>query len=104
MSIPTPDQIEMPMLRIFANEQVWERMDIVQTLAYYFNLTETDLLKGFKGRSAKTISDGQFYHYCSRAMEKLEHKERLIEKVELRPGSWRITALGTQRCKGTKGL
>ena len=94
MSIPTPDQIEIPMLGILANEQVWERMDIVRTLASHFNLTETDLLKGFKGKSAKTISNGQFYHYCSRAMENLEHEKQFIEKVESRPGSWRITALG----------
>ena len=102
MSIPTPDQIKMPMLEILANEQVWERMDIVRTLASHFNLTEADLVIGFKGRSAKTISGGQFYHYCSRAMENLEHEKKFIEKVESRPGRWKITALGKQRYKRLK--
>lgn len=102
MSIPTPDQIKMPMLEILANEQVWERMDIVNTLASHFNLTAADLIIGFKGRSAKTISDSQFYHYCSRAMENLEHEEKFIKKVELRPGRWKITALGKQRHKRLK--
>ena len=99
MNIPTPDQIKMPMLEILANEQIWERMGIVRTLASDFKLTESDLLQGFKGRTAKTISEGQFYHYCSRAMENLEHEEKFIEKVESRPGRWKITALGKQHVK-----
>lgn len=95
MSIPTPGQIKIPMLKILANELVWQRMDIVKTLASHFNLTDADFSIGFKGQPSKRISESKFYKYCNRTIETLE-QENSIAKVEIQDAGWQITPFGKQ--------
>ena len=90
MGITGKKELEQPILDILANGREWARMDLVDELASYLNLTDVELAEGLGGRRAKTKSESKLYRYANRAMEKLE-SDGLIENPK--HGIWRMKTL-----------
>ena len=86
MAITGKKELEKPILEILADGREWERITLIEKLAFILHLTEAELAEGLGGRQAKTLSESKLYRYANRAMEHLKD-DGLIENPER--GIWK---------------
>lgn len=79
MSIPTPSEIEMPMLHLFSQAQYYSRP--VKELADKFSLAPEERCQTFPNGIDKV-----FEHYCCKAQTRLKQKGL----VEYKTGTLRV--------------
>ena len=80
---PGPGQLKEPILKILANSEIWQFMEIVEEFADRLNITDAD-----RERERFPNGDDRLPRYCSNALVGLRDKDRLVENPAR--GSWRI--------------